>query len=140
MARPKQTHCLNGHELTEENRGAEGRCKQCDRDRWHNRQRRLALRRCSAAAELKKRGGMMTYFDAQTEIKRENENAEAVIYLKADLEIAMDKLKRIEEIVNKAPELNMSNFDIDQVAELNNAMIEIWFLLQPDEIEGEQQL
>lgn len=56
-----------------------------------------------------------------------------IIYLEADLEIALEKLKKIEEIVNKAPELNMSNFDIDQVADLNSAMIEIWDVLQPDE-------
>lgn len=56
-----------------------------------------------------------------------------IIYLEADLEIAREKLKKIEEIVNKAPELNMSNFDVDEVAELNNAMIEVWEVLQSDE-------
>ena len=43
MAKPKQTHCLRGHELTEANRGAEGRCKTCDRERWHERQERIAI-------------------------------------------------------------------------------------------------
>lgn len=56
-----------------------------------------------------------------------------IIYLEADLEIAREKLKKIEEIVNKAPELNMSNFDVDQVADLNSAMIEVYMVLQPDE-------
>lgn len=60
-------------------------------------------------------------------------NEITIIYLEADLDIAKEKLRQIEEIVGKTPELNMSNFDVDQVAELNNAMIEIWEVLQPDE-------
>lgn len=60
-------------------------------------------------------------------------NEETIIYLEADLEIAKEKLRLIEEIVNAAPELNMSNYDVDQVAELNAAMIHIWEVLQPDE-------
>jgi hypothetical protein len=60
-------------------------------------------------------------------------NEVTIIYLEADLETAREKLKKIAEIVEKAPELNMSNFDVDQVAELNSAMIEIWEVLQPDE-------
>jgi hypothetical protein len=64
-------------------------------------------------------------------------NEITIIHLEADLEIAQEKLKQIEAIVNKTPELNMSNFDIDQVGELNSAMLEIWDILQPDE-GGEQ--
>lgn len=58
---------------------------------------------------------------------------EVIIYMEADLEIAREKLRQIETIVDKAPELNMSNFDVDQVAELNSALIEIYEVLQPDE-------
>lgn len=58
---------------------------------------------------------------------------ETIIYLEADLEIAREKLKQIEAIVDQAPELNMSNFDMDQVTELNNSLIEIYQVLQPDE-------
>jgi hypothetical protein len=60
-------------------------------------------------------------------------NEITIIYLEADLEIAKEKLRRIEQIVDAAPELNISNYDVDQVAKLNAAMIEIWETLQPDE-------
>ena len=38
-------------------------------------------------------------------------------------------LKSVEEIVLEAPELNMSNFDEDQVSSLNEAMISICGIL-----------
>lgn len=41
-----------------------------------------------------------------------------------------DALREVFEIAQRAPELNMSNYDYDQVAELNAAMIEIWSILK----------
>ena len=38
-------------------------------------------------------------------------------------------VKKIEEIATRAPEINMCNYDDDQVRDLNNAMIEIWLLI-----------
>ena len=35
------------------------------------------------------------------------------------------------EVASEAPELNMGNYDHDQVRALNNAMIEIYCILQP---------
>lgn len=55
---------------------------------------------------------------------------EAIIHLEADLEMAREKLRQIKEIVAKSPELNMSNFDTDQVAE---PLIKVCNILQPDE-------
>lgn len=55
-----------------------------------------------------------------------------IIHLTSQLEEANNKLRLIEEIVDNVPELNICNYDIDQVAELNNGMIEIWNVLQQD--------
>lgn len=38
-------------------------------------------------------------------------------------------IEKIKEIAMTAPELNMNNYDEDQVDDLNNAMIEIGCLL-----------
>ena len=41
-----------------------------------------------------------------------------------------DKIREAFECVEDCPELNMSNYDIDQVAQLNNVMIEVYQMLQ----------
>lgn len=41
------------------------------------------------------------------------------------------KLESIKGIVGNLPELNIGNYDEDQVADLNNAVIEVWRVLQP---------
>lgn len=41
-----------------------------------------------------------------------------------------DVNKNVWDIVQDCPELNMSNYDIDQVAALNNAIIEIYLILK----------
>lgn len=46
-----------------------------------------------------------------------------------DVEELRDVVISALRVANKAPELNMGNYDEDQVHELNNAMIEIFGLL-----------
>ncbi len=38
----------------------------------------------------------------------------------------IQRLKNLEKILEDAPELNLHNFDIDDVDKLNNAMIEVY--------------
>jgi len=40
-----------------------------------------------------------------------------------------EELEEIKNIAYDAPELNMSNYDHDQVAELNSAMCQIWSIV-----------
>jgi hypothetical protein len=40
-----------------------------------------------------------------------------------------EAMGRMREVMDRTPELNMSNFDIDDIAALNNGMIEIWQIL-----------
>jgi hypothetical protein len=47
------------------------------------------------------------------------------------MQAARDLLGAIWEVVSSTPELNMSNFDTDEVETLNEAMIEVFKLLQP---------
>ena len=47
-------------------------------------------------------------------------------------------LKSVEEIVLEAPELNMSNFDEDQVSSLNEAMISICGILLQESARKDQ--
>lgn len=42
---------------------------------------------------------------------------------------ANEALKEIREIVEQSPELNMNNYDHDQVAQINQALIEIYRIL-----------
>lgn len=41
------------------------------------------------------------------------------------------KIKQVHEIAMEAPELNMSNYDHNDVRDLNEAMIEIFLLTKP---------
>lgn len=43
---------------------------------------------------------------------------------------AAEVLTRLHELADQAPELNMSNYDDQQVSELNAAMIEIYLILK----------
>jgi hypothetical protein len=40
-----------------------------------------------------------------------------------------EAMGRMREVMDRTPELNMSNYDIDDIAALNNGMIEIWQIL-----------
>ena len=48
-------------------------------------------------------------------------------------------LKSVEEIVLEAPELNMSNFDEDQVSSLNEAMLSICGILLQESARKDQE-
>ena len=43
---------------------------------------------------------------------------------------ADDVLREIEQVLERTPELNMSNFDVDDVAALNSGMIEVYQIVQ----------
>jgi len=43
------------------------------------------------------------------------------------------KLKAVEDILGDAPELNMSNYDFHEVADLNNAVIEAYQIITTEE-------
>lgn len=64
------------------------------------------------------------------------ENEMTIMQLEADLVMTRDTLKMIRAIAERAPELNLCNYDFEQVVALNEAMVEIYLILNPDD--GEQ--
>jgi hypothetical protein len=46
--------------------------------------------------------------------------------VKAEVAALKERLATIEQIARLAPELNLNNYDHDEVCELNDAMIQLW--------------
>jgi hypothetical protein len=61
----------------------------------------------------------------------------AFVLIRSELAAAQEREEQCRMIVFNAPELNMNNYDYEQVRALNNAMIEIYQVLHPVETKGE---
>ena len=53
--------------------------------------------------------------------------------LRADLAALKERLVAVEQIARLAPELNLNNYDHDEVCELNDAMIQLYSIVRENE-------